>query len=74
MPYIESWDLPLVETDEDVEILAKVGQDDIVVVDTALSQLIEEVVTVQKLCEERRLAASLEREITLEEIDELNKP
>jgi len=65
-------DLPAVETDDDVELLAKTALDDITNQDIAFENLVDEVDSLEERCRKELEAAELTRVETLESIDELN--
>lgn len=71
-PYLQTPELDNVETDDDVEVLAKLAMEDVVTLDVALQNLIREVKTIQRLCEEELKASKVERNKVMESIDELN--
>lgn len=66
--------LPNVETDDDVELLAKTALDDVLSLDIAHSLLANEVDRLEQRCANEEQDANEERLETLESIDELNKP
>lgn len=66
-------DLPNVESDDDVELLAKAALDDVKALDEAHENLVGEVARVEKICDDGYKQILLERQETLESIDELNK-
>jgi len=71
--YLSVNNLGPVETDDDVELLAKTALDDITNQDIAFDNLVNEVDSIEEKCAEAKAAAELTRQKTLESIDELNK-
>lgn len=67
-----SIDLPLVETDDDLEVLAKVALEDVERLDVDKSLIVEEIKTLERRCEREQADLEEERRITLERIDALN--
>lgn len=61
------------ESDDDVELLAKTALDDIVAQDVAFDNLVEEVDKAEERCKKEQEEANITRIETLESIDELNK-
>ena len=66
--------LPDVQTDDDVEVLAKTALDDVLSLDTAHQNLADEADKLEARCAQEKETAEAERQSTLESIDELNKP
>lgn len=71
--YLTVNDVPLVNSDDEIEQVAKAALDDIISLDTAMDNLVGEVNSLEERCAEEEKAAAITRQETLESIDELNK-
>lgn len=71
--YLTVNDVPLVNSDDEIEQVAKAALDDIVSLDMALENLTKEADRLEQRCREDEKEAALARQETLESIDELNK-
>ena len=71
---MDSAELDPVETDDDVEVLAKTALDDLVNYVIAFATLRDETEKLEDRCAREEQDALADRQTTLEQIDELNKP